>query len=1032
MLNEKQNVKLIQKLERCLDVFEPYIFKKMESVPYKVYQTKEHLYEIPKDELFTEPDETWGGEWSTCWFKGSYIPANNAMNKPLYIMPQLGGYEAMLWINGEPGGAFATKIVVTNHGNHYCCKLSDSPEPDKAIDFAIEFYAGHYVIGCQPFERNVPNDFVFSCGEIWICEKVQEVADFLYDLKILIQLVNSLDKDSFRRADIMNTLTEVHKILIYSPEETSMEAWLYSLKNAREKMLSALNKKNGDSAPIAVLTGHSHMDTAWLWPTSETIRKNARTLSNQMNLMEQFPEYRYIQSSALHSYMIEQNYPSIFAHMKKLIAEKRYEPNGGVWVECDCNITAGESIIRQFLWGQRYTKEKFNYLADCFWLPDTFGYSAAIPQIMKGFGIRYFLTTKLAWNDTNSFPYDTFIWEGIDKSQVISHFFVMDTWVDPKSLLERIDGINHSNGIKCKQVGKERLVAYGYGDGGGGPTVEMIEMARRLTDLEGCPKTKNKSVSDFMHDIEESHKELPRHKGELYLELHRGTLTGKQQIKKNNRKSEIFLHNLELLEVMQAVQQKEIASDEKYRFLWETLLINQFHDILPGTCIAVAHDRSLQETNNLLICASELQDKYRQGGIEEEGFYAVLNPLSFEHSSVFDIATSKKLVDPQGILKTQNVIDIDGKASLKVSGLSRKPFCYTNIYLQESEETGKSSFLYKNNQLITPYAIVNFNANGQICSFVDKRNGRELCDSIPFGTFASFEDVPAGWDGWDVDADSMMRLNQEENTLLSREIISDGEVEFRIRSSYRTCLHSTIIQDLIFYADSPLVEYDTKLMWRDKHQFLKVMFGTSISTQYATHDIQFGNIKRTTTRNNTIEQAMFEVCCHKYVDVSEPSYGIAFLNDCKYGVSVEDGIVGISLAKGGTRPDERGDEGDYRFRYAFLPHTGGYNAEQVVLPAYVFNYNTIVSQQRNLLSESLLSINKANLIIETIKPCEDAQRAFIARIYEAEGTQTSGTLQLGFECKKMELCDMMEESQSVCNTELTFRPFEIKTLKFSF
>ncbi|NLK27103.1 MAG: alpha-mannosidase, partial [Clostridiales bacterium] len=907
------------------------------------------------------------------------------------------------------------------------------PIPGQPIHFVIKFYAGHYVIGCQPFERNSNhNNFTFPCGEIWICEKVQEVADFLYDLKVLIQLAKTLDTNSFRRADIMNTLFEVHKVLIYSPEEVTREEWLLSLKAAREKMLPALIKKNGDSAPTAVLTGHSHMDTAWLWPVSETIRKNARTLSNQMNLMEQYPEYRYLQSSALHSYMIEKNYPSIFEQMKKLIAEKRYEPNGGVWVECDCNIASGESLVRQFLWGQRYTKEKFDYLADCFWLPDTFGYSAAIPQIMKGFGIRYFLTTKLAWNDTNRFPYDTFIWEGIDKSQVLAHFFVMDTWVDPKSLLERINGINYNNGLKCKQACNERLVAFGYGDGGGGPTFEMIETARRLSDLEGCPKTRYQSVSDFMQHIEETYTNLPRYKGELYLELHRGTLTGKQQIKKNNRRSEIALHNLELLETIQSVQEGKVASDKNYRHLWEILLKNQFHDILPGTCISLAHDCSIKETNGLLEEASEIEKRYLHSEIQEEEFYSVLNTLGFSYKAIVEIDTNKKLIDPKGILKTQKITDMEGNTVLKVSGLELKPFAHTSIHLKESTDTDSSPFHYENNQLITPFAKVTFNQDGHIASFIDRRNGRELCEGIPFGSFASFEDVPAGWDGWDVDADSMKRLQVEKNRLLSREVVSDGEVEFRIRSHYKVCNHSTIIQDLIFYADSPLVEYDTKLLWRDKHQFLKAMFGTSICAQYAVHEIQFGNMKRPTTRNNSIEQAMFEVCCHKYMDLSEPSYGIAFLNDCKYGISVEDGTVGISLAKGGTRPDERGDMGDYRFRYGILPHMTGFQAQEVILPAYQFNYKPIVTQHSKRSSEPLLSINRGNLIIETIKPCEDAQKAFIARIYEAEGTYTKGELQTGFACSKIEYCDMMENPLSDYDGELIFQPFEIKNLKFTY
>lgn len=1030
MLNEQQNKKMLAKLQRAVETFEGYIFQSIGQLEYKVFETKEDFRTVPENEYFTERGEVWGGEGTCCWFKGSYTPPAEYENQPLYIMPHVGGYEAMLWVNGEPGGTFATKIVVTRHGNHYCDRICAHANPKKPIEIAIEFYAGHYVIGCYPFETNEKTSFTYKPGTIDICVKNQAVADFIYELRILTQLVEMSDTGSFRRAEIMNTLTAVHEVLYYSPENADADVWIEALETARKLMAPSLSRKNGDSAPTAVLTGHSHMDTAWLWTVKETIKKNARTISNQLSLMEQFPEYRFIQSSSYHSKMIEENYPGLFERMKEQIASKRYEPNGAVWIECDCNITSGESLIRQFLWGQRYTAEKFSYLSDCFWLPDTFGYSAAIPQIMKGFGVKYFLTTKLSWNDTNEFPYDTFVWEGLDSSQVIVHFFDMDTWPDPKGLLQRINGIGHKNHIKCKQASDNRLIAFGYGDGGGGPQFEMIEVARKLENLEGCPKVKYNSVSDYMTSFEERRGQLPKYSGELYLELHRGTLTGKQQIKKNNRFAEKALRNLEILEVMEAVRQKRTASDKAYRGLWEVLLVNQFHDILPGSCIAAAHDQSIEETTELIRQAEGMITE-KLPAKNDGSCFAVFNPLSTSRNDTLYLPVESFCNAADNSIKTQQVTKLDGSMVLAVANFEQKPLSFNTIRLEKCGYIDKSAFKYVDNKLETPFAKITFDDKGYISSFIDKRNSRELCGgNLPLNAFLTAEDVPAGWDGWDIDADCMLKLKSDAR-LLSRSVVSDGEVEFRIRSEYRVCRSSSIIQDMVFYAGSPLVMFDTRLEWRDKHRLLKASFDTSVRVQYASHEIQFGNIKRPTTRNNSIEQAMFEVCNHKYTDLSEPGYGVSLLNDCKYGISVEGGCMSLSLAKGGLRPDDRGDIGDYNFKYGFLPHMGGFSADSVIHRAYDFNYERLACCG-SCDTESFISTDSGNVIIEAIKPCEDNQNAFIIRIYESEGTHSNVNIAFGISYSKLEICNMMEQPIEACGCSLVFRPFEIKTLKVSY
>ena len=367
----------------------------------------------------------------------------------------------------------------------------------------MEFYAGHYILGTQPFETNPVTDRLHVYKGFDVCIKNQDIADFIYDLRTLNQLATAMDPLSFRRADVQNCLLSVFQTVRLSPEQVEEAEWRGALADARAIMAPVLAARNADSAPTAGIIGHSHMDTAWLWPIRETVKKCARTYANQVSLMDQFPEYRFIQSSAYHTEMVRRNYPSLFEAIKQKVKEGRYEPNGGVfWVECDCNITSGESMVRQFLWGQRYTQKHFGYTSDAFWLPDTFGYSAAIPQIMKGSRVKYFNTTKMSWNDTNRFPYETFRWVGIDGTAVFSHLNTSHSWPDAKTLIEQLEGRDSRNSLQNKQVAKRRLVAYGFGDGGGGPQFEMIEMARRVQDLDGAPKAEHTSVSGFMRTLE--------------------------------------------------------------------------------------------------------------------------------------------------------------------------------------------------------------------------------------------------------------------------------------------------------------------------------------------------------------------------------------------------------------------------------------------------------------------------------------------------------------------------------------------------
>ena len=1033
MLTSQQIDRMLGKLKRFETILDPLLFKKVAKIDtVKAFETMDRLYEIPADDKYTEAkagEYVWGDNELFCWFKTDFTVPAELDGKNLFIMPHTEGYETLLWVNGKPFGTFATKIVFTGHGNHYCDLLKQNVTAGEKIDIALEVYSGHTYMGCDPLEELKLREYNYHFDGIDICLKDEFIQEFYFDLKVINELTETLSESSYRRGQLVNALYEVHKRLYYSYEDVDEETFRNAMKEAHPFLKEVLAVKNGPEAPFAGIIGHSHMDTAWLWMSSETIKKCARTYANQISLMEQYPEYKFVQSSACHGDMILKHYPELFEDIKKKVAEGRYEPNGGVWVECDCNITSGESMVRQFLWGQRFTREHFGYTSDCFWLPDTFGYSAAIPQIMKGCAVDYFLTTKIDWNDTNKFPYDTFWWEGIDGTKVLTHFNKTHCWPAPAALHDMITGnIDETHSVKERSVTNKRLIAYGYGDGGGGPQYEMAETARRVKDLNGCAKAEYTTVSDFMKSVERDVKNPNTYMGELYLELHRGTLTNQHNIKHNNRKSEMALRDLEYLTVSNAVKNGEVASDEKIHPLYETLLLNQFHDILPGTCIARAHELSLKQTGELLETADKLITEAVTG---EGNAVTVTNTLSFDRNDPIFLECEEGYIADMPC-KQQAYKNLDGKNILVISGVTVPVFGTVKINLVKGTPDNATELAVSDNGVSTPFADVKFDAKGYISSFVDKRANRELCgDGYPLNTFLMAEDLPAHWDNWDVDADIECKFN-DNSALLSREVVSVGAAAVIIRSKYSISKKSSVTQDMIFFADSQEVRFDTVMDWQDDHRFLKTAFDTSVQNSFARFEIQYGNVMRPTTRNDSVEKAKFEVVNHKFTDLSETRFGVAMLNDSKYGITVEGGKMRLSLHKGGNRPDYVGDKGVHKTVYSFLPHNSGFTTEDVIRPAYELNM-PVVQGKGDFDAVALVVPEAANVIVESIKPCEDNEKAFIARLYETEGTYTNSAIKFFDGAKKVEVTNMLEEVQSVAEgNDFTFRPFEIKTLKITY
>jgi len=1008
------------KLRRFVKTLDSRQYQPIATVETRFCQTGRQ-HRMPEDAQFgpMPEDMRWGGEGAYGWFKGTFTVPEALDGRALYLWPKTKYYEAMLWLNGEPHGIFTPEEPPNMVGLHFTGCITTCARAGETLELVLECYAFHDMPGTMPFAQESFKDYTYPIGPMDVCTRDEEFAAFQYDLQTLLELTDVLPETDFRRAEVDNALCEAHRRLLYDPASCSDADFRAALRDAHPLLLDQLEKRNAGTTAFVGLTGHSHMDTAWLWPIAETEKKCARTFANQLNLMEQYDEYRFIQSSAYHADIIRREYPGLFRRIAQAVREGRWEPNGGVWVECDCNLTGGEYMIRQFLWGQRFTREHFGYTSDCFWLPDTFGYAYALPQIIKGCGVNYFLTTKMDWNDTTRFPYTSFYWQALDGTQVLTHLNRIERGPSPIWLEKLTTG---GEKIKEPWVSNMRLHSYGHGDGGGGPHESMIEMSRRVRDLQGVARSEYISVSAFMQRLEETIVRPTVYADELYLEGHRGTLTNQHQIKRNNRKAEIALHDLELALVLRAVQAAVVADGEAIRPLMNDLLVRQFHDILPGTCIHAAHAEALAVVGNVIRSAGQMtQEMLGTSG----GGAALYNTLGFPREDTLYLPA--KAAGVAGA-KAQRFSSLDGEALLAVSGLALPALGTQALSYTDAPCGDASPFTLKDDRLQTPFAEIRFDQNGFIASMTDRRTGRELVQGLPFNTFLMAEDIPAKWDAWDVDADLHEKFRPCA-TLVSREVIADGPVELRIRSTYRLTELSTITQDMVFDAASPMISFDTVMDWQEEHRFLKTAFDTALLCDGARSEIQFGHIRRSNRRSTDAEKARHEVCNHKFTDLSEASYGIALLNDCKYGLSVSGGSMRLSLHKGGMRPDKEGDKGIHRCRYAVLPHAAPFGAQSVIRPAYAFNYAPIVIQG-GAAPVSLAAIDRSNIVIEAVKPCEDAARAYIVRLYEAMGDYTTASMTFGHPVTSVQECNMLEEEQAAADARaLTFRPFEIKTIK---
>ena len=1015
-----------KKYDNAIDLYARRIFREIGRADAVLgYETKDHLRMAP-DASAMKPIENgtvWGGEYGNLWLRTEFtVPAEYA-GETLCAYPEANAAEVLCFKNGKPTGIINSKNNFIA-GQHSVMFIDAAAKAGETISLAFECYAWHSCLGCFPMENygadeTTVNDAAFRKTYTGIRFLVmdREINDFVFDFCTVLQLAR-LPGENFVSMKAHEVLMEAFPYFIQDLNQADDAEIHASCAKMREILAPALEKKEGGdrSRGYVGVIGHSHMDTAWLWPVDETIRKCARTYSEVLTLMDMYPEYTFIQSSALHLDWMKEYYPTIFEGIKQKVAEGRYEPNGGVWVECDCNITGGEAMVRQFLYGQRFTEKELGYRSDAFWLPDTFGYNGAIPQIMQGSGVKYFYTTKMSWSDLNTFPEDTFIWRGIDGSEVITHLNRMHLMPDVPTLLGAVGE------IRDKNSNDRRLAAYGYGDGGGGPTYGMLEYVKRVSDLPGLPEIKPTTVSGFMQELEARRDKLPLFDGELYLEFHRGTLTSMHEVKKNNRKTEIALHDMELFNVLSGD-----AVSEQRDPLYKTLLRNQFHDILPGTCIPKVYERTIPEMYKVIADADAETARFAAEMTENAD-----NVLSVYNTLSFDRCDAVVLDGAYGVEGYEAQVYTDNEGKEKTVFSASLPAMEALTVKTTAPAKTASAFRADGNTLETPIYRVVFDENGYIASLFDKRANREIRNpkGAALGTLWCGEDMPTAYDNWEIEDDVFLKLLPV-TELLSREVVSDGAVEYRVRTAYKVGRKSTAVIDTVFYANDARIDYEMKLDWDERHTLLKVGFDAAIRSAFFKNEIQFGHVDRPTTRNTALECAKFEVCNHKWSDLSETRYGVAVLNDCKYGISCEQSNLMLTLHKGGCRPDPVTDHGVHTMRYALLPHVGPFDADTVVKPAYAFNMpKRVFSGILN--APKLFSVSAPNVICEAVKNAEDVENAFVLRLYECERTGVSCEVAVPA-AKRVWLTNLLEEKQEELpvvdgKVALTFRAFEIKTL----
>ena len=817
-----------------------------------------------------------------------------------------------------------------------------------------------------------------------------------------------------------------------------------AIERARAVYAAGIGEVLKSYPPIGqlVLTGHAHIDLAWLWPVAETRRKVRRTFSTVLDLMNRYPDFTFNQSSAQVYAWIEEDDPAVFAQIKARVKEGRWDPVGGMWLESDCNVTGGEAFVRQLFYGQRYFEKTFGRRHNAAWLPDVFGFSAGIPQLLRGAGLTGFFTIKLNWNEENRFPYDLFEWEGIDGSRVAANLF-FNPGEGYNGNIVPLDTLGTWRNHRGKTVYPKSLLAFGWGDGAGGPTEKMLENYARIKEFPALPRLSMGHVDNFFAGIPES--SLPRWVGELYLELHRGTLTTQAKTKELNRASEHRLLEAEAFSTLASLAGAKYPRAE-IDGAWKTLLLNQFHDILPGSSIHEVYAVTVPELQGVTAKASEIRDEALSvlGGNDAAGSDRVLvanagisdRPLQLLLKT--DAKTS--VSGPDGApLPTQATGD-----GLLVGGARVPGLGWTTLTTgakgaaprsgaRTTAKAARNSGAVIENDLL----LVEIGADGSVARIFDRAVGREALAGRANQLWA-YVDKPRSWDAWDVD-ETYERDGEEIATVKRLDVAESGPLRASVRVE-RVWRASTIVQTYRLWTESRRIDIETEIDWHQRQVLLKALFPLNVRADHAVFETMYGVVSRPTHRNTSWDRARFEGSAHRFADLSETGYGVAVLNNSKYAYGAHDNVLNLSLLRSPMYPDWLADEGTHRFTYSIFPHPRNWTDAGVVAEAFALNSPLVVAGAgKKTEAASFVTVSGLEVGLGSLKLAESGDGA-VLRIYEPHGARGTATLTFDRKVKSVRRVNLLEDPQagdapSISGgraVSLALRPFEVVTLKLSF
>ncbi len=936
------------------------------------------------------------------------------------------GFESLLFVNKE-----AYQAVDSNHME----VLFDKAYENQTIQLDFYLWSGLEGGGKPTLQTH---QFKRAC-----IGYLDEATDGFYFLcKSVLESINILDPQQPEKHLMLIWLKTAFQMVDYTNPRS--DEFYKSIALAYDWLQTTL-EENHRKIPVNIHTvGHTHIDLAWLWRLKHTREKAIRSFSTVDRLMQNYDDYVFFHSTPqLYDY-VKQDHPKLYEKIKQYVKDGRWEVGGGMWVEADCNIPSGESLARQFLYGTRFFKQEFGVKSTYLWLPDVFGYSWALPQILKLCDIKTFYTTKISWNDHNRMPHDSFLWSGIDGSKVLVHFI---TAPEPKHGEYEQHHYYTYNGLitpeitmgtweayRDKGINQDLLVAFGYGDGGGGPNREMIEMRRKIQQVPAMPNIDNMTIAQYNEKLHDNiHNK--QHNGyihlwdnELYLEYHRGTYTSQADVKKQNRKIELALRDLEFTAAMQALHTEYWADypEETFTASWKSLLRNQFHDIIPGSSIREVYEDTKQEYDQIW---KDL-DHYIQAQNNHPEHICLQNTGNFVRDGVFYLKDCHAQLSYQGQILQQQQDETGSFYYIK----DVPKMCIASLTKEDAAPAPSSCenkfFTSHDSGVSTPFYDIAWNACGQLTQIFDKQHHREVLTQGSLGNVLEIlEDKPRNYDAWELEISCNDKIDQIKD-LQHVEFKQQGDLFCDIVFVW-AYNRSKIIQTLRLYSYDRRIDFITHVDWHEQDKILKAAFSVDIHANMATYDIQFGNCQRPNHHSTSWDHSKFEVAAHQWADLSQNDYGVALLNDCKYGYDIYQNKMRISLLKSSRYPDYLADMGQHEFTYALLPHLGDWRTGGVMQSAWDLNnpLKEITHITEQLLDKSLIYTNSDNIVIDAVKKAED-QNAIIVRMHEAFGRTSEVTISSDLKLNAFQECNILEnplsEVQQKEHLKVTFKPYEIK------